>query len=132
MGNRANDNEISVHRAATIMQRLFGRELFNLFQQDGLWHAGRFLTHNKRRDGSQYQAPWRRPQEVFGVGRSLSEALRFTGMVGAKTYSIAGVRPGELSGKGWLVVFDKQGRIHGYQSPAGIFSRRFGGAGVWH
>jgi hypothetical protein len=122
-----NINEI---RAARILQKLFG-DRFNLFHQDGLWHAGRFLTENKREDGGELQAPWRRPQEVFGVGRTLDEALKFTGQLSNRSYSIGGVKPGERALAGWRVQFDTRGRIHGYISPAGIFSRRFGVEGSW-
>jgi hypothetical protein len=127
MGMVDNINEL---RAARILEKLFG-DRFNLFHQSGLWHAGRFLTHNKRPDGGEYQAPWHRPQEVFGVGRTLDEALQFTGALSERSYSIAGVRPGDFHDKGWRVQFDTRGRIHGYVSPAGIFSRRFGVEGSW-
>jgi hypothetical protein len=124
-------DNINERRAARILEKLFG-DRFNLFEQDGLWHAGRFLTHNKRPDGGDFQAPWHRPQEVFGVGRTLDEALKFTGALANRSYSIAGVRPGERALQGWRVQFDTKGRIHGYISPGGIFSRRFGGAGDWN
>ena len=123
--------DINETRAARILHRLFG-DRFNLFHQSGLWHAGRFLTDNKRPDGGEYQAPWHRPQEVFGVGRTLDEALRFTGALDNRVYSIAGVSPGGFEGKGWRMVFDKFGRIHGYVSPMGIFTRRFGAEAKWH
>lgn len=124
--------DIGEIRAARILEKLFG-DRFNLFLQGGLWHAGRFLTDNKRPDGGEFQAPWHRPQEVFGVGRTLEEALRFTGALANPSFSIAGVRPGfDAGGKGWRVQFDKFGRIHGYISPAGIFTRHFGVAGKWH
>ncbi len=124
--------DIGEIRAARILEKLFGADRYLLFLQNGLWHAGRYLTDNRRPDGGQLQAPWHRPQEVFGVGATLDEALKFTGALDERVYSIAGTTPGGRLDKGWRIQYDRFGRIHGYISPRGIFTRRFGVEGNWN
>jgi hypothetical protein len=123
-------DSIDDYRAA----KQLGRKLFgdgmNVFRDAGLWHFGRFLDGGPpiTSEGNDAVSPWHRPQEVFGVGRTLRESMRFaTGP--ERVFSIAGMQPGYSAGTGYRVVFDKYGRVRGYTSPAGVFSRNFPGTG---
>jgi len=116
--------------ARRLVRELFG-DRANLFFDVGLWHIGRFLDDlgQPRPGGTDRQSPARRPQEVFAVAPTLTEAMAvFKGP--KRVYSIPGVAPGQT--RGYRVRFDKLGRVHGYESPAGIFSRHFPGQpGQW-
>jgi len=121
-------------RAKKLGRKLFGDQMNIFLDTDaGLWHFGRFLDNGppiSSKGNDPLGAPHRRPQEVFGVGATLTEAMAF--VEGPKSvYSIPGVAPG-AGGRGYRVQFDKRGRVHGYLSPAGIFSRNFPGSpGQW-
>jgi len=119
-----------LHQVKKLMRDLFG-ENGNTFYDVGLWHIGRFLDRlgQVKAAGTDPVAPHRRPQEVFAVAPTLTEAIAvFRGP--KRIYSMAGVAPGQT--RGYRVRFDKWGRVRGYESPAGIFSRHFpGDPGQW-
>ena len=124
----------SYARAKQIGRKLFGDRMNFFFDvHSGLWHLGRFLDDagaisSKTRERV---SPMRRPTEIFGVGRTLDEALAV--FVGPKAiYSVAGMAPGAGGARGYRLVVDRKGRVHGYESPAGVFSRKFPGEpGQW-
>lgn len=113
--------------ARALGRKLFG-DRFNIFHSGGLWHFGRFLDNLPAISGhgQDVRSPWHRPQEVFGVGPTLSAAMAFA-KGPARIYSIGGLAPGAGGGKGYRVLFDKYGRVRGYESPSGVFSRHFPG-----
>jgi len=119
-----------IAKAKRLARKLFG-DRFNIFYDAGLWHIGRFLDNLPTISGvgPDKMAPHRRPQDVFAVAPTLTEAMQV--FEGPKAvYSIAGVLPGRT--RGYRVRFDKNGRVRGYESPAGVFSRRFPGqSGQW-
>lgn len=120
-------------RAKRLARKLFGDQM-NVFYDTAaaLWHFGRFLDNGPpiSMKGRDAVTPYRRPQEVFGVGATLAEAMAF--VEGPKAvYSIPGLAPG-AGARGYRVRFDRRGNVHGYESPAGIFSRNFPGTpGQW-
>lgn len=119
-----------LHDARKLMRELFGSAA-TIFYDSGLWHLGRFTDGMPEPGavGPDRVSPHRRPQEVFAVAPTLTEAMSvFRGP--KRVYSIAGVAPGQA--RGYRVRFDKFGRVRGYESPAGIFSRHFPGEpGQW-
>jgi hypothetical protein len=119
-----------IRAAVRLGRELFG-DRFNLFYDVGLWHMGRFLDNLPpiQAKGPDKLAPFRRRQEVFAVAPSLTEVIAvFKGP--KRVYSVPGVTPGQT--RGFRVRFDKHGRVRGYVSPAGIFTRRFPGEpGQW-
>lgn len=116
--------------ARKIAEAAFGR-LFMLFRSHGIWYAGRYMHDDARRKDGGERPPWSRKQEVFGVGPTLREALRFA--TGASAiYSGAGMSPGgnPKRGTGYRPQWDELGRLIGFTSPAGIFSKAFPSATI--
>src|SRR6185369_7710887 len=68
-------------RAKKLGRKLFGDQMNIFLDTDaGLWHFGRFLDNGppiSSKGNDPLGAPHRRPQEVFGVGATLTEAMAF-------------------------------------------------------
>ena len=120
------DDDLTVPEVAQLGRKLFG-ERFNCFHLDGVFHVGRFLdagVYTSGPNAGREMSPHHRKQEVFGVGKSWREAFRFaTGRVAA--YSGAGLGPSSNTARGAHPVYDRYGRVRGWTSPAGIFSKNF-------
>lgn len=121
-------DDMTIREARTLGMKLFGEKM-NLFEQHGLIFVGRFLDsgHRLREDGSNADvAPHWRQQEIFGCGRTFGEAFRFY-LGPGKVYSYAGAPCSPNAAKGVKPVVDNYGRIRGFETPAGVFSRHFPG-----
>lgn len=120
----SDDREMTVHEVSQLGRKLFG-ENYNCFHQDSTFFVGRFLDAAVYTEGpraGREKLPHHRKQEVFGAGKSWREAFRFA--TGRVSYSGAGT-PGGASSRGASPVYDKYGRLRGWTSPAGIFSKNF-------
>jgi hypothetical protein len=125
-GQFSRDEYDKVRRLMTDLFGTRGNCFFDI--ATGLWHLGRFLDDLPpiSSKGNDIKTPMRRPQEVFAVGKTLSEVMQH--LTGPKAiYSIPGVAPGIGGARGYKVVIDRRGRVHGYESPGGIFSKNFPG-----
>jgi hypothetical protein len=119
-------DDMSVGEAKRRGRALFGDAL-NLYKTAGLWHLGKFhdsgWTIDPINGGRIEVPPWQRDEEIFAVAPTLRELFRFT--FGRTVYSGAGMAPGASNRSGYRPVFDKLGRLRGYTSPAGLFTKRF-------
>jgi hypothetical protein len=122
------EDEITIGEAMAIANRLFGADRANVFRQHGLWHVGRFLDDGVYHEGpnkGRAVPPYHRAQEIFGVARKMREAFRFALGTG-RVYSGAGGPRGLPEGtRGHRPVIDNRGRIIGWESPGGLFSKSF-------
>lgn len=119
-------DDLTPIEARRIAEKAWGPR-FNLFRECGLWHAGRFLDDGLEHEGPRAGKeilPHRRMQEIFGVGKTLREALRC--VTGEDViYSIPGLSPSAGRQRGHQPVYDKACRLVGYRSAAGIFTKTF-------
>jgi hypothetical protein len=107
--------------------KLFGPAM-NIFRQAGIWHVGRFLDSGHYTSGpneGREMPPYFRRQEVFGASAGLKDAFRFA-FGESRVYSGAGGSRGiSMERRGYRPVIDKHGRVRGFESPAGVFSKNF-------
>lgn len=120
-------DDMTIGEAKALAKKHFGDSM-NVFKTAGLWHVGRFLdsgwTTNPLTGERTEMPPYQRDEEIFGVGPTLREALRFL-TDARRIYSGAGMAPGASNRTGYRPVWDNRGRLRGYNTPQGIFCRNF-------
>jgi hypothetical protein len=121
----SNADELPIREIRELGKRLFG-DRANLFYDDGICYVGKFTDDGRDADGRQ-RAPVARSQVVYAIGRTYKEAFQKLGIVGVKTFSYTGAPTGMTTRKGYRVVLDRRGRVRGFESDGGIFSRHFPG-----
>lgn len=110
--------------AKTLMRKLFG-PMGLIFYSRGQWHLGRLIDGGPPLSGhGEEPIPLhRRAMEIFAVAPGLTEAMQV--FTGGRLYSFPGVTPTAPTKSGYRPVFDGKGQIRGYESPSGVFSKRW-------
>lgn len=121
-----------VRKVKKLMVSLFG-DRAHIFYEAGLWHLGKYLDNGPpdTAHGPDRVSRKNRSIAVYACAATLTEAMQtFTG--GGRVYSAPGMAPSVEGLKSWRVIFDQHGRVRGFRSPAGVFSKRFPGQpGEW-